>query len=146
LAAVEDTGRIRINDLESGSWSRIGVSIDEGRLPNIHFHPTENIIATIYHDSSIELWDADTGRLLHTLSVQADFLEMHQFSPDGRMISTVDSENRIYIWDVVSGEQLYEFETVEGLPIWSQFSGDGRLFLAREYYGEGRLWVWRLDE
>ncbi len=59
-------------------------------------------------DAEIELWDADTGYLLHTFKRPGEPINLLTFSPDSKTLASVsgswsrrnDGRNTIFIWDV----------------------------------------------
>src|SRR5207244_2238401 len=50
-----------------------------------------------------QLWDASTGRLLHTLQGHTQLVNDAQYSPNGRELVTVSSDHTGRIWDTRSG-------------------------------------------
>ena len=55
-------------------------------------------------DAEIQLWDTDTGHLLHTFNSPGRWVNWLVFSPDGKTLASVyddgDWRNMIFIWDV----------------------------------------------
>ena len=53
-------------------------------------------------DAKIQLWDADTGNLLHTFNSPGGWVNLLAFSPDSRTLASVGKRwwNKIFIWDM----------------------------------------------
>ena len=50
--------------------------------------------------SRVTLWEATTGRLIHTLSGHRDDIYCINFSPDGRWLGTGARSKSLKVWDV----------------------------------------------
>ncbi len=86
------------------------------------------------------LWDAVTGRLLHSLSGHTNSVISASFSPDGRTIVTASRDKTALLWNTATGELLH---TLSGhtLPVNSAaFSPDGRTILTTSDDRTARLW------
>jgi WD40 repeat protein len=55
----------------------------------------------------IQLWDASTGKLLHTLTGHRSLVTDAEFSPNGRELVTVSDDHTGRIWSVRSGRLLH---------------------------------------
>jgi WD40 repeat protein len=86
-----------------------------------------------------ELWDASTGRLLHTLGPHGSLVSDAQFSPNGRQLVTVSYDHEGRIWSVRTGRLL---RTLVGhsFPIRTgSYSPDGHWIVTASYFTAG-LW------
>lgn len=102
---------------------------DARRLPNfvalrahvralefVAFSPDDQTILTIGDDGKGRLWDAQTGRLSHTLAITDEFLyegrssyyrpKRAAFQADGTRLVTANEKGLIQTWDVKSGHPL----------------------------------------
>lgn len=82
------------------------------RVSALAFSPASKILASggrgreirLYDntDGKIQLWDADTGHLLHTFNSPGGWINLLAFSPDGKMLASTGKRWRdmIFIWDV----------------------------------------------
>ena len=74
------------------------------------FSPDGKTIASRSQDHTICLWDANTGKLLRTLTMDTHLskapLNIVIFSPDGKMIAGVSDNRTICLWDANTGKQL----------------------------------------
>jgi WD40 repeat protein/serine/threonine protein kinase len=67
------------------------------------FNPTGTLVATCSIDSTIILWDANTGQEIKTLRGHEGTVEQVIFSPGGTQIASRSRDNVIKIWDLQSG-------------------------------------------
>jgi WD40 repeat protein len=98
-------------------------------VPSIAFSPDGRLLASGSKDRTIKVWDARTGKLLHTLRGHTASIEAVAFSPEGRLLATGDFGGVVYLWDASAGVQrarLYHPERPPG-QVWRiQFDGTGQ--------------------
>ncbi len=99
------------------------------------------LLTTGQEPGTATVYDAQTGRVVLTLSGHGDALLNHVgFSPDGRFISTSEGgpDGSVVVWDADTGQRLLELTVPSGLPVccWAEFSPDGSVIAAP---------VWRQD-
>ena len=70
------------------------------------FSPNGRLVLTGSHDGRARIWDAASGRLLHTLR-HTDMVNSAVFSPDGKRVVTAGWDDTARLWDVASGRSLY---------------------------------------
>jgi WD40 repeat protein len=58
-------------------------------------------------DKSVNLWDADTGRLLASFPGHQEDVESVAFYPGGRQLVSVSEDNTIKVWDIAEKRQLF---------------------------------------
>src|SRR5262249_23684028 len=73
-------------------------------------------------DTTIKLWDLETGHVLHTFEGHTAFVSGAAFAPDGRRIASASYDNRVRIWDVKPGEPLFTSPKLSGVPMGVAFS------------------------
>lgn len=98
-------------------------------------------------DKAPQLWDARTGRLIHTLRGHPGGITAAAFSPDGKRALAGDGGGNIKLWDVVTGAELITFQTRGEAPAGSahpilslSFSPDGRQAVSGSTDYEVRIW------
>jgi WD40 repeat protein len=75
----------------------------------------------------VKIWDAQTGRLLHTLDGHKYPIRRLAFSPDRKLLASADDDSQlIQIWDIVSGKSLNTLKGLSGWPSGLAFSRDGK--------------------
>jgi dipeptidyl aminopeptidase/acylaminoacyl peptidase len=58
------------------------------------------------NDSSIKVWDTETGRELHALSGHSSWVHSAVFSPDGKTIISTSNDHTPRIWDAETGREI----------------------------------------
>ena len=92
------------------------------------FHPTEESVATVHEDGTLNIWSSLTGKITRTIAAHASNHAVYSvaFSNDGSLIGTTSSDGTARIWDFESGECVHTFTghpfVVESIA----FSPDGR--------------------
>jgi WD40 repeat protein len=86
-----------------------------------------------------QLWDASTGKLLHTLKGHRSLVNDAEYSPNGLELVTVSDDNTGRIWSTRSGRALrvlvgHSFPVLSG-----SFSPDGHWIVTTSYFTAG-LW------
>jgi len=87
--------------------------------------PDGNIVASVADDMVGKLWDAHSGKTMHTLKDHKEETPDHYpsmlyavaFSPDGKWLATADKVGHIAIWEVSSGKKAAELES-PGMYTW----------------------------
>ena len=51
----------------------------------------------------MDLWEAKTGKKLHTLKGHSDWVRSIMFSPDGTLLASGSSDMTVKLWEVSSG-------------------------------------------
>lgn len=79
-----------------------------GKPALVAFSPDGRLLALSGEKEIVNLYEAETGKLLHTFSTtQMGGLDAFSFSPDGRTAATRDRfDKSVRIWDLATGKQL----------------------------------------
>ena len=86
-----------------------------------------------------QLWDASTGRLLHTLKGHTQLINDAEYSPNGRELVTVSSDHSGRIWDTRTGHVLHVLLGHFFAVNTGSFSPDGRWIVTTSQFTAG-LW------
>jgi WD40 repeat protein len=119
-------------------------SREQGRVRDIKFHPTENIVAVSSFNNQIKLWDVE-GNLVDELS-GCDFRDQGfdnnsicrggefsylSFNEDGSILATGGTTNRVYLWTSIDNKNYLRYPypleqngRVVGLSFSRQADGD----------------------
>jgi WD40 repeat protein len=88
----------------------------------------------------IELWDANTLKLIDSLPGHSTPVGDLDFSPDGAVLAT-GAQFDVRLWDVAAHEELLTFRGFQGCyPV--RFAPDGRTLAFRAIAGDGKAWVY----
>jgi WD40 repeat protein len=86
-----------------------------------------------------QLWDASTGKLLHSLSGHRSLITDAAFSPSGGTLATASDDHTVRTWSVASGRLLHVLRG-HFFPVRSvSFSADGRWIVTASQFNAG-LW------
>jgi hypothetical protein len=88
----------------------------------------------------VELWDLDTGKLLHSLTGHMAAIWSLAFTPDGHTAVSGSEDDTIRVWDVATGKLLRvldgHLESVSSLA----FSPDGSILLSKSVDTTVAVW------
>ncbi len=133
---------VRIWDSASGKQLRHVVPNEEATSNAIDLSPDGKLIAVAQggRDKCLQLWDADSGRLIASLETK---YALHvRFAPDGRLLAvTANNPGGVELWDVAGRKKLRACQAnppqfVERLA----FSADSRRLLTTARDKRMRLW------
>ncbi|KAJ1485515.1 WD40-repeat-containing domain protein, partial [Baffinella frigidus] len=82
----------------------------------VAFSPDGTRIVSGSQDNHLQIFDAETGPEVHTLSLSAPVARV-KFSDDGAQVISESDDHTVRVWDVASGKevrQLADFHFVEG--------------------------------
>lgn len=134
--ALADGNDVTVSDPASG---RVLVG-HIGPVTAIAFSPDGARIATASQDGSAKLWDAATGRELHTLTGHASWVSAVAFAPDGRMLVTGGYDKTVRVWDVATGTPQATWPGHAGGVRAVAFAPDGCRIASGGADHEVRLW------
>ena len=107
----------------------------------VAWSPDGHTIATGSWDHTVNLWNAKSGQLIHTLRGYSDVIVGLAWSPDSTFIAAGDKAGKLIVWDAQTGKSQ---RTLEGeMAAWSP---DGKTLATWFYYSAGKarsLWNWQ---
>ncbi|KAF8642466.1 hypothetical protein AX16_009467 [Volvariella volvacea WC 439] len=84
-------------------------------INRVAFHPIFSIIATASEDSSIKIWDWETGELERTLTGHTRDVKDVDFHPQGTYLVSASSDLTIKLWDTSAWDQRgYSAQSLHG--------------------------------
>jgi WD40 repeat protein len=99
----------------------------------------EGTLAATTTANDVELWDVETGELLHRLRGHRSLVTDVEFSPDGTLVVTASNDHDARIWDVGSGDLLHVLRG-HFFPVRrASFSPNGRWIVTASQFTAG-LW------
>jgi eukaryotic-like serine/threonine-protein kinase len=126
--------------LASGSW-RGGLTLWDVKrtgtpfpIPPGHRHPISALsfsphgrrIASASFDRTIKVWDATTGKPIHTLRHPTGLVLGVAFSPDGSRIASAGEDKIVRVWDATTGREVLGLHGHRDVCGCVAFSPDGR--------------------
>jgi WD40 repeat protein len=103
------------------------------------FSPDSKIIATEDSLNSIELWDAETGRLRALLQGHSSTIYTLAFSADGSLLASASRDGTARLWDVETGQSVATLRAGKEIARRVIFNPEGTL-LAVGYHTQARVW------
>jgi WD40 repeat protein len=81
-------------------------------VTGVAFSPDGRLLASSSWDRTVKVWDAATGRLVHTLAGHRREVSRVAFSPDGTQIASSSWDQRIRLWSTATGKEVRSFPWV----------------------------------
>jgi len=72
------------------------------QISQIVFHPLYDILATASKDSSIKLWESESGEIEKTLKGHTKKINSIDFNRMGTMLASCSQDSTIKIWNMES--------------------------------------------
>ena len=112
----------------------------KGPIGRAVYSPDGRRVVTASQDHSARIWDAESGRLLATLSGHTDAVASAAFSPDGRRIVTAGWDKTACVWDAEIGTLLATLSGHAEAVIDAAFSPDGRRIVTAGWDKTACVW------
>ena len=111
-----------------------------GAVNKAVFSPDGKTILSASIDRTLKLWDAVSGKEIHSFQGHTDFVWSGVFSSDGKTVLSASDDNTLKLWDVGSGKEIRSFQENPS-SVWSGvFSPDGKTILSAS--GDCTLKLW----
>jgi WD40 repeat protein/DNA-binding SARP family transcriptional activator/tRNA A-37 threonylcarbamoyl transferase component Bud32 len=100
-----------------------------GRPQLIPLRGIERFVPNNDQDTSVRLWDLETGQEIRRLEGHTDAVTAVAFSPDQKTILSASLDQTLIVWDIETGNQVLRIETPDEV-FCAIFSPDGRYLLS----------------
>jgi hypothetical protein len=139
---------VRLWEVETG---KLELSLNTGESPwAVAFSPDGKLVAAGELQGALQVWDAGSGELIHT--VKAHLLRVFSvaFSPDGKVLASAGEDGRVKLWDVRSGKERAVARPHGDEKVWCvAFLPDGKSLVSGGSDGtvqvhdmiDGKAWV-----
>jgi WD40 repeat protein len=109
---------------------------------SVAFSPDGGRLVSGTRDSTVRIWNVQTGALLQVMMGHHFHVNCVAYSPDGILIASGSSDRTVILWDAASGVQVGTYAGYTNSVGHVAFSADG-LHIASE---DGwRVYVWSMD-
>jgi len=110
-----------------------------GEILCLAFSPTERALASGSADSTIRVWEQDTGRELRLLTGHTGPVHALAFSRDGRVLVSGSGDGTLRVWDLATGRQIRASPSPAGAIRGVAFAPDGAQIAVADDRGSIRL-------
>ena len=91
-------------------------------------------------DSTVRIWDAQTGESVGKYDGHIGYINSAAWSPDGTRIVSGGSDSTVRIWDAQTGESVGKYEGHSGTIRSVAWSPDGKRIVSGGYDSTVRIW------
>ncbi|MDP6946916.1 MAG: hypothetical protein QF464_22390, partial [Myxococcota bacterium] len=116
------------------------------RVVDVAWNPTGTSLASASEDTTLRIWDAQTGEEIHDLEGHLNFVWDVAWNPSGTRLASASRDGTLRIWDGASGESLH---TLEGHTAWAfavAWNPSGTRLASTSDDNTLRIWESSLDE
>ncbi len=106
----------------------------------VAWSPGGRRIATVSHDRTARVWDAEAGAELAVLRGHDDWVEDVAWSPNGRRVATASGDRTARIWDTQTGAELAVLRGHDDVVRGVAWSPNGRRVATASHDRTARVW------
>jgi WD40 repeat protein len=91
-------------------------------------------------DSTIKIWDMETGQVLRTLTGHTGYVNALDISPNGQMLVSGDADGNLRVWNLKTGELLHKLIGHVGFVSALHISPDGQMLASGDADNSIKIW------
>jgi WD40 repeat protein len=111
-------------------------------VQGVAFSPDGQLIASASEEGTVNVWNAETGKLLRSLGKNnTGSLDAIAFSPDGQLIAAAGYDGEIKLWQTASGHAAGTLKGHSRFVSSLKFSPNGQNLISTSYDNSLRLWA-----
>ena len=88
------------------------------------------LVSTSY-DSTIRLWNINTGKQIHILEGDTHTIHSVVFSPQSNVLAGTANDGTILLWETKTGEQIHKFTGHQQRVYFAAFSPDQQTLISQ---------------
>ena len=137
--AFATTSYVHVFNLFNGklAYSLIG---HRGYISSLAWRNDGQQILTSSYDNTAKLWQAGTGQLQRSVTVNGVDLNIAVFSPDGKNFVTGGDDRLLRVYETESGKLLRSLKGHEEIVEALAYSANGKMLASGDDRGELRIW------
>jgi eukaryotic-like serine/threonine-protein kinase len=140
VAFCGEVGMVQVRDVDTGAEVLASFPAHVGPVMYLAFSPDGTRLATSGWDRTAAIWDAETGRRLHTLAGHRHNRTMVEFSADGTRLVTASWDKTAKLWDAATGKEVRTFSGHEDNVNGAALSPDGKWLASASSDSTVRVW------
>lgn len=109
-------------------------------VSDLNYSPDGRSIAASCWNVTVGLWDAASGRRVHSLLIRGLLVWVVAFTPDGRRLVAVDNIGRMTFWDTETGHEVLTFRGHPDRMYDLAFDVEGRYLVSASRDGSAKVW------
>ena len=138
LASSNWDRKVRVMEFPSGNPVR---DFESPSKPSaVAISPDAKVIASGGLDSTVTLWDRESGKKLQRLTGHTGGIWSVSFSPDGQRLASASADGSARIWNVSTGQSLYTLSGHVGAVMSAVYSPDGSFLVSGGADDTVRFW------
>jgi WD domain, G-beta repeat len=79
-------------------------------IRSVVFSPDGSQVASGSEDSTVRVWDMQTGQCVHTFEGHLDGVSSVVFSPDGSRVASGSYDKTVRVWDIARSTELFCYD------------------------------------
>ena len=111
-----------------------------GEVDSVSFSSDGKILATGSSDTTIKLWDVETGQEIRTLKGHNGHVYSASFSSDGKTLASGSEDTTIKLWNVETGKEIGTLKGHNDVVRSVSFSSDGKTLASGSKDKTIKLW------
>lgn len=136
-------GTIRFWDLESGDLKLDPIAAHNKWVGALVFSSDGKTLFSGSDDSTIRLWDAQTGARKLTISGQGGAVKALAVNPNGKILASGSADKTIRLWNAANGTRLRTLSGHQGAVNSLAIRGDGKILASAS--DDKTIKLWDLD-
>ncbi|MEQ8972937.1 MAG: hypothetical protein RIE73_21360 [Coleofasciculus sp. C1-SOL-03] len=116
--------------------------LEESKLSiiSVSFSPNGKTLASSSTDTTIKLWNRETGENIATFTGHNSRINSVSFSPDGKILASGSADTTIKLWNRETGENIATFTGHKSWVNSASFSPDGKILASGSADNTIKLW------